>query len=355
MVRRAPGRPLENLVDRYLVSCRAAGLSPATSEWYERLLHAYLGWDGAPRGSAEFDARSVTAFLAWLRDRVGPRGRRVSPETLHAHYRVLRAFASWLAREGHTKLNVLADLKAPRRQRKVVAPLSDDEVRRLLRACPRGTFHGERDRLSLLLLLDTGLRRNELIGVRVSDLDLRAGVLLVRGKGGRERRVSFGGAVAGALASFLAEWRPAGALLTSESCRPLRPAGLRRILARRGADAGIAGLHAHRFRHTFALRYLEAGGDVFTLQRLLGHATLDMVQRYLRLADSYVLAAHRRHSPVDRLDRPVPVTPDNTPDRTPRTRRPLTYPRRERERQGRLSRPDRAIDPLDRPGLSRRR
>ncbi len=154
----------------------------------------------------------------------------------------------------------------------------------------------------LLLLLDTGLRRGELLGLVLSDLDLGGRVLLVRGKGGRERRLSFGDAVADALGHFIARWRPAGTLLTSRLGRALRPAALRRILARGGGRAGISGLHAHRFRHTFALRYLEAGGDVFTLQRLLGHSTLDMVQRYLRLTDSHILAAHRRHSPADRLE-----------------------------------------------------
>ncbi len=105
------------MVDRYLLSGHAGGLAPATTRWYDLLLRAYVNWDGAPRTVAAFDASSVVAFLAWLRDRVGPRGRRVSAETLHAHYRVLRAFASWLAREGHTKRNVLADLRPPRRQR----------------------------------------------------------------------------------------------------------------------------------------------------------------------------------------------------------------------------------------------
>ncbi len=290
------------MVDRYLLECGAAGLAPSTIRWYGVLLRTYTHWAGSSECVGGFDARSVADFLAWLRERFGPRGRRVSPETLHAHYRVLRAFASWLAREGHTKRNVLADLRPPRRQRKVIAPLSDDDIRRLLRACPRGTLLGERDRLIFLLLLDTGLRRSELLGLRLAELDLSDRVLLVRGKGGRERRVSFGDAVADALGRFLAEWRPAGAVFTSERGQALRPAGLRRIIARRGAHAGIAGLHAHRFRHTFALRYLEGGGDVFTLQRLLGHSTLDMVQRYLRLTDSHVLAAHRRHSPADRLE-----------------------------------------------------
>lgn len=301
------------MVDRYLLECSAAGLAPSTIRWYGVLLGAYTRWERSPEGIRGFDARSVTDFLAWLRDRAGPRGMRVSAETLHAHYRVLRAFASWLAREGHTKRNILAGLPPPRRQRKVVAPLSDTEIRCLLQACPAAMFHDERDRLILLLLLDTGLRRSELLGLRISDLDLGTRVLLVRGKGGRERRVSFGDGVADALGRFLARWSPADALLTSARGRPLRPAGLRRVIARCGRRAGIAGLHAHRFRHTFALRYLEGGGDVFTLQRLLGHSTLDMVQRYLRLADSHVLAAHRRHSPVDRLERPAGRWPRSRP------------------------------------------
>ena len=74
---------------------------------------------------------------------------------------------------------------------------------------------------------------------------------------------------------------------------------LRLIMARLGKKSGVKNCHPHRFRHTFAITYLRSGGDLFTLQSLLGHSTLDMVQHYARIAEIDVEQAHRRASPAD--------------------------------------------------------
>ena len=93
---------------------------------------------------------------------------------------------------------------------------------------------------------------------------------------------------------------PAAPLFTSTGNRPLTASALEKRLSKIGAKAGVAHVHPHRFRHTFAIEYLRNGGDVFTLQALLGHSSLTMVRYYLQLAQSDVEQAHRRASPVDR-------------------------------------------------------
>src|SRR4030042_732800 len=92
---------------------------------------------------------------------------------------------------------------------------------------------------------------------------------------------------------------PEAPLFVTKPNRPLNKAGLRHLTGALGKQANVKRSYPHRFRHTFAITYLRSGGDVFTLQSLLGHSTLDMVQHYARIAEVDIQEAHRRASPAD--------------------------------------------------------
>lgn len=162
-----------------------------------------------------------------------------------------------------------------------------------------------RDRAIVLLLLDTGLRVSELAGLRGCDLR-PDGSVKVTGKGVLERIVPVGIAARQALLRYLRAGQrlePEEPILRAErGGQPLDAKGIQSIFKRLKTRAGIPGrCSPHLLRHTFARAYLVNGGDAFSLQRMLGHATLDMVKRYVALADADLVARHRDASPADRL------------------------------------------------------
>lgn len=124
------------------------------------------------------------------------------------------------------------------------------------------------------------------------------------GKGSRERIVPVGSVARQALVRYLREVGadPAGPIFRSRLGGPLGGRGIQQLFRRLKLRAGLPGrCSPHTLRHTFARAYLVNGGDAFSLQRILGHATLDMVKRYVALADTDLAARHRQASPADRL------------------------------------------------------
>jgi site-specific recombinase XerD len=150
------------------------------------------------------------------------------------------------------------------------------------------------------------MRLGELAGLSVADGEsaLKDGMLKVFGKGSRERFVPVGATAQNALRRYLHLYRPAGCpewLFLGLNGRPLTDEGIRQVVRRVGQRAGVAKVHPHKLRHTSAVTFLRAGGDVFALQRILGHSSLTMTRNYVTLADADIKAAHMRASPADRL------------------------------------------------------
>jgi integrase/recombinase XerD len=197
-----------------------------------------------------------------------------------------------------------------------VAPFSEDDIRKILTACDyTKEFKREntktyklkrktaiRDRALIMILLDTGIRVGELTRLKIEDVDLTTGACLIApyetGRKTKPRTVYLGKASRRTLWLYLAkrdDYRQDDPLI------PLGTDPIRLLLKGIEERSGVKNIHPHRFRHTFAIQYLRNKGDVFTLQRLLGHATLSMVQHYLALVDADSADTHRRASPVDNM------------------------------------------------------
>lgn len=194
--------------------------------------------------------------------------------------------------------------KVPVREPEV---LKDEEITRVIGLYNPNCATGLRNIILVLTLADTGLRLGELCEAVLEDLDLERATLKVMGKGRRERTVHMGATVQKLLSRYLRSLRPepisarVNNILLAQDGGPLTNDAAKSLLARASVMAGVKRLHAHLLRHTFATNYLLNGGDLLTLQRLLGHSTLEMVQRYAHVAASYVAVQHRQYSPVDRI------------------------------------------------------
>jgi len=231
----------------------------------------------------------------------------LSTATVHGHFRTLRAFFNWLIVEGLTQTNPAKDLKPPKVSRKVVSTLSDEEIRAILNVFGISPIDA-RNQTLFMILLDTGLRIGELINLKMEDVHMDEGYLKVMGKGKKERIVPIGNNAQKVLQRYLFRFRPKpinpviNNVFLSLSSKPLTENSMKLMFTRLAKRSGVSRLHAHLCRHTFATRLLINGGDIFTLQQILGHSTLTMVSHYVNLASSHVVIQHQKFSPLDRLN-----------------------------------------------------
>lgn len=198
------------------------------------------------------------------------------------------------------------DTKAP--PKKVIDTFSPYQIESLLGVIS-GSAEGHRDVVIVLTLLDTGLRVNELINLRMENVWLEEGLIKVLGKGNKERLVPIGRQIRKLLWRYITRYRPEPArpnldnLFLTRDGRPLTKNRLDSSMKHYGKMAGLTGIRCspHTLRHTFAISYLRNGGDVFSLQKILGHSSLKMTRRYCELADADMRKAHATASPVDNM------------------------------------------------------
>ncbi|WP_380166621.1 tyrosine-type recombinase/integrase [Jannaschia sp. R86511] len=294
---------LDDLAASFGRHLRAEGKAPRTAVIYTQSVTQFSAWlveNGRPTVLSECTRAAIREWLATLADRNLQNG------TIRTRYKGLHRFLGWAVEEGELETHPMRGLDVPAAPAKPVPVLTDAELVALLKACAGKDWADLRDEAIVRLLLDCGIRVSELTGLNVGDIDLDREMALVTGKGNRIRPVYFGARTGRALdrwkrARAKHRWSHLDALFLSQR-GALTADGVRNMLTERGRQAGIEGLHPHRFRHTFAHDFLVSGGQERDLKRLAGWTSDVMLERYgASAADARAAQAARRLKRGDRV------------------------------------------------------
>lgn len=241
------------------------------------------------------DHLAIRSYLAHLARK------KLSRASIVRHLSALRSFFKYLMREELTEANPARGVVTPRREKRLPSVLQTSDIALLLETPDLETPLGIRDRAWLELLYASGLRISELVGIDIDDIEIRARLVKVRGKGAKERIVPFGSKAQEAIRAYLSIRKPAEdetALFVNYRGERITARSVRRLFNGYVRAASLrAGISPHTLRHSFATHLLNAGADLRAIQELLGHASLSTTQKYTHLNDWQLIEVYKKAHP----------------------------------------------------------
>src|SRR5258706_4477605 len=272
-------------------------IAPTTRDWYGHKLGAFVSWCKT-QGVANVDevtTKLVRQFIAHRKETPTVRHSERSSHTTHGDAREVRALVNFCIDEDFLAPGVFRKGMMPKRDEKIVPVFTPTEIDALLRACvdKANPVLSARDKAIVTVLLDTGIRANELCTLTLgrTNFSLTDAHIIVLGKGRKQREVGLGNKSRLALHRYIYQFRPrveSEAVFLTRHSTPLHPDGLAQMLIKlRNRSSLSFHIHPHKFRHTFAYMYMREGaGDVLRLSRLLGHSSVLVTENYLKVFDS---------------------------------------------------------------------
>jgi len=312
---------LSDAIDGFLLACEARQLSLNTLQDYGTTMSRFAEFMAGDPWFDEIDRDDIQRFMASLAlpqpvpGAVRRPPRPVSKKTALNRHTGLSALWSWAVSNGAVSRNVVRDVEPPRPEERVIEPFSEKDIKALLAVvertrsytrpgkarCDNVRITGQRDKAIIFLLLDTGMRVSELVGLTARQIDLKNRSVYVFGKGDKERALTVSPETAKVVWRYMrerSEARVTDPLFAAVDGSALTRQAVLNMLRDLGERAGVRDCHPHRFRHTYAVTFLRNGGNPYALQVSLGHTTMEMTRRYLSLAQADLKAVHEEASPV---------------------------------------------------------
>jgi integrase/recombinase XerD len=305
---------LQDALIAYKTYAKAEGKSPKTITWITSSIGYFADFLGSDQQNmSDISANDFRRFIIALQEKqrlsnhpyAKPQPSKLSPQSIETYCRAIRAFFAYMHRERFIETNPMEKVRMPRVPETVVPTFSEKEIEQLIAQPDRNSDEGFRDYAIILTLVDTGVRISELANLKLDGVDYDQNYLRVMGKGQKERYVPFGRWVARVMMKYQLKHRPepigTNNFWLRRDGRPLPVARIQKLMSKYGKMAGVKRCYAHKLRHTSSVMYLRNGGDVFSLQRKLGHKSLAMTRRYSNLSDNDVRDQHLKYGPADKL------------------------------------------------------
>jgi integrase/recombinase XerD len=294
---------LNQLIDQYINYITVEkGLALKTVEAYSGDLQTFLQFLDTQNIACVQDA-DTAVILKYIIDL---RRNGLAPRSRARNLVALRGFYRFLIETGVLTDNAASLVDLPKSGMKLPDVLTTKQVERLLESPDRGTLRGVRDAAMLELIYAAGLRVSELIGLRISAINLEAGFVRVLGKGSKERFVPIGRKAMLALQDYLTHARPSllktkqvsHYLFVARAGNPMTRQGFWKLLRKYAFQAGITKkISPHSLRHSFATHLLEGGADLRAVQVMLGHVDIATTQIYTHVAKQRLIEIHQKYHP----------------------------------------------------------
>ena len=291
--------------DIFFISRKARNLSKNTITWYKLSLDKLVPYceKNNLKNLEDIKPYHIELLLGELKGTV-------RDITLKDYFNTFRVFFTYLFDEEYIDRNPMKTMRAPKVPQKVMRTFTPQEISQILKSFNTTDFLGLRNYTIMCLFFSTGMRKSELLDLKMNDVNITLDILKVTGKGNKQRMLPIGKTLRRVLMRYMNEREDylkdttCEYLIISYVRQQFKEGGINRIFNTIKKELNIEGekFCAHTWRHTFAKTFLLNGGDLFSLQRIMGHSSLNTTRKYVSLNDKEIKLQHAKYNPLDNKD-----------------------------------------------------